>query len=704
MLFETPRSIAVWCRLALLVLGLSTSGENALHAQVTATGGFVDSATSGGLRPHMSSGQIQTFLPSRGKFTFPAPYSTTGIRVTNGADCGGGDCVIPVGYSYWNNINNHVGSDTMLIFLGMDRTKGGGGPTLFSYSKSSGETRNLGPIFSSDSPYSWSTGEGWYFSRNRASVLYMNDGARMMRYDVMAHTFETVYDVRDALGGDKYIWQMHSSNDDRVHSATVRSSSSYEMLGCVAYREDTRQTLFYPKKGDFDECQVDKSGRWLVIKENVDGRYGEDNRIVDLQTGSEQVLLDENGAAGHSDVGYGYMVTEDNMYQTPHAVRVMQFGHGDNYGGTVVYQLPTWGNSGLGHIAHGNAQPGVSISSQMACNSNASRIDEPRANEIVCFRLDGSLNTLIVAPNLEDLNASGGGSDDYMKLPKGNLDVTGEYFIWTANAGTNRVDAFIVRIPQGALGVSSTTAPPSAPPTTAGPAPTPAPPSSPAPGPAAPAAPAAPAPVQIAGNGVRWTNVVNATVSGSTLQKSGGCGGCADAGAVSEQRISGRGGVEFVAADVSSLRYVGLTAGGSGTDPAAIAFAIRLQGGVAEIRESGAYKADVRFGAGDVFGISVEGTAVQYSKNGSVFYTSGGASGGSMQVAAALYDDGAAVANAVITTEMTSAAVAAAPASVDPPAAQPAPVDAPAPAPTSPVDAASRIAKTRQRWPTRAGR
>ena len=46
------------------------------------------------------------------------------------------------------------------------------------------------------------------------------------------------------------------------------------------------------------------------------------------------------------------------------------------------------------------------------------------------------MNALVVAPNMTDLNASGGGSDDYSKLPKGNLDVTGEYFIWTANAGT----------------------------------------------------------------------------------------------------------------------------------------------------------------------------------------------------------------------------------------------------------------------------
>ena len=97
------------------------------YAQSSAPGGFVDSATSAGLRPAVSSGQSQTFLPARGAFTFPAPYNTTAFRLTNNSDCGGADCVSPVGYSYWSNINNHVGSDTMLVFLGLDRRKGGGG-------------------------------------------------------------------------------------------------------------------------------------------------------------------------------------------------------------------------------------------------------------------------------------------------------------------------------------------------------------------------------------------------------------------------------------------------------------------------------------------------------------------------------------------------------------------------------------------------
>ena len=149
----------------------------------------------------------------------------------------------------------------------------------------------------------------------------------MLRYDVLSKAFETVFDVTSLLGGGKYLWQMHSSNDDRVHSATVKDSNTYQDLGCLVYREDTRQHLFFAPRGDYDECQIDKSGRWLVIKENVDNAYNEDNRVIDIETGAEQVLWDQNGAAGHSDMGFGYIVGEDDKWAAnPYGVRVWQFG------------------------------------------------------------------------------------------------------------------------------------------------------------------------------------------------------------------------------------------------------------------------------------------------------------------------------------------------------------------------------------------
>jgi hypothetical protein len=626
------------------------ASEQIVHTQNgAAPGGFVESATGVGLRPTLSAAEMRAFLPSRGMFTFPSPYRTTGIRLSNDSDCGGADCVLPVGYSYWSNINNHAGSDTMLIFLGLSRQKGGSGPTLFSFNKRSGQTANLGPLFPADQPLSWSTGEGWYFSATRPNALYITDGPQLRRYDVASKSFETAFDASTQFGADKYLWQAHSSADDLVHSATLRQAATYEMLGCVVYNEGTRRASWFPKRGDFDECQVDRSGRWLVIKEDVDGLNGEDNRIVDLQSGTEQVLTDPNGASGHSDMGFGYLISEDNFNRLPGAVRRWNLALDMRGGqpatvagqGDLVYQLASW-SSGVGHIAYGNARSGQPIDQQRACASNASREALPRVNEIVCVQLDGSLQPVVVAPNLTDLNAAGGGGDDYSKLPKGNIDVTGEYFIWTANAGSSRLDAFLVRIPQPS---GATAAPASDP----GPS-TPATGTSPSTG-ASPSSGTSPATgaSPTAGQAVSWTSLVNVTATSTELRKTGGCSGCPDAGAASTQTIGSSGGeLAFGAGETQALRVIGLGTGSKGTAPEEIVFGLRLQNGRVEVRERGVYKSERAIAAGDVLRITVRSGTVTYSVNGSVFYTSTAAPAYPLLVDTSLFDLGATLTSVTI--------------------------------------------------------
>ena len=416
-------------------------------ALALAPGGFLEKATTNEVRPRLTAQQASA-LPARGAFTFPAPYSTQGSRLTNDADCGGADCVLPVGYSYWRNTNNHVGSNTMLIFLGLTTQRGGPGPSLFAYDKTTGAVTSRGPLFDAASPFHHATAEGWYFSGTRPTTLYMLDGPKLVRYDVEARTFQTVFDVTPQYGADRYVWQPHSSDDDRVHSVTLRQLSTHARLGCLVYREDTQNYSYFPAMGGFDECHVDKSGRWLVILDDVDGRNAQDNRIIDLDTGAERVLLDEQGAGGHSDLGHGYLIGEDDWAAEPGTARLWRFDQPMVAGadqGVVAYHTMNW-SADLGHVSHANARPGTSPSQQYACSSNATRLDLARSNEIVCFRLDGSLDVLVVAPVMMDLNAAGGG-DDYSKHPMGNLDVTGEFFVWTTNLGGSRLDAFVVRVP-----------------------------------------------------------------------------------------------------------------------------------------------------------------------------------------------------------------------------------------------------------------
>lgn len=427
----------------------------------TFPGGWVEK-DGAGIRSRYATSQIQSFVPpTRGSFTFPAPYNTRGIRITDASDCGGADCVWYVGYSYWRNTNAHEGSNDMLIFLGLATQRGGSGPTLFKYNKTTEAITKVGPLFPAGSKFAGHHAGGWYFSGSRPTKLYIDDGPRMLRYDVITKQFETVYDITPQFGANRNIVQMHSSNDDTVHTASLQVTDTGERLGCLVYFETTRQFRFYSKVGDFDECNLDKSGRWVINFEviNTPGDFA--MRIFDNQTGKETRINGPSGTLGHTDTGYGYAIGADGYNSLPNATILWTLEPTIAQGPVLHYNI-NWNVAAVNHTSHANARPNVPLSQQYACGSDVST-NYAVQNEITCFRIDGSHDALIVAPVMTDPNASGGCCDFYSKQPKGNLDITGKYFIWTTNLGGNRMDAFLVKVPSQLLVTPGDVTPPAAP-------------------------------------------------------------------------------------------------------------------------------------------------------------------------------------------------------------------------------------------------
>jgi len=176
-----------------------------------------------------------------------------------------------------------------------------------------------------------------------------------------------------------------------------------------------------------------------------------------LRSGNITTIEDVQGGLGHLDMGFGYAVGADNYNPWPNATILLKFPVTNTQRpvGPVVHYNKRWDIAAANHVAHGNAIPGLPPESQYACGSHASRVVD-MADEIVCFSLnpdrspDQSLDVLVVTQVMTDLDASGGGDldgDDYEQRPKGNLDVTGRYFVWTTNMGGGRLDAFLVKVP-----------------------------------------------------------------------------------------------------------------------------------------------------------------------------------------------------------------------------------------------------------------
>jgi hypothetical protein len=129
------------------------------------------------------------------------------------------------------------------------------------------------------------------------------------------------------------------------------------------------------------------------------------------------------------------------------------------------------------------------------------------------------------------------------------------------------------------------------------------------------------APQQVAGQvsvPVTWTGMVNATATGNSLQNVGGPG----SGGVSAQHLAaGDGYVEVTVTD-PTMDYV-LSLGYATTPGFVSGRALHVSMYGAEVRE-GAWglQANTLVARGDVLRIAVVGGLVQYSKNGTVFFTS----------------------------------------------------------------------------------
>jgi hypothetical protein len=156
---------------------------------------------------------------------------------------------------------------------------------------------------------------------------------------------------------------------------------------------------------------------------------------------------------------------------------------------------------------------------------------------------------------------------------------------------------------------------------------------------------------------VAWTNITNVI---ATLQKTGGCNGCHDAGGVSVEEIaSGDGYMEFPVTSTKANYVVSL---GYGNSTGLVSnYAIHLTGTAnAEVREGNwTYQGGVPVAAGDVLRIAVVNGQVLYMKNGVAFHTSPHAPTYlyPLRGFASLWSTGAAVSNATASGKLSMGAL-----------------------------------------------
>jgi hypothetical protein len=436
------------------------------------TGGFVE-PTGTAFRAPFNATQIAAMIPAaaRTQFTYPAPYNTTAWRITNASDCPGStDCVNYHGYSYWPQINNHVGSDDMYMFLGLSQLGGGPGLTLYKLHKPTGVITKQGNLFPPGFALEQgNTGEMWHFSYSAPHDIYFPQNQFIKKYNIISQTITTVVDItgRSALLSDgssvslgcisvgncpRRLWSWHNNTADTILGGILQTNTGAS-LGCLVFFVTSNTFRFYPTipGAVFDECQIDRTGNWTMSQEDVGVPNDKVNRIFNNTTGVEFRRTSSVGNLAHVAMGYDFVLGQDGHGAEPS--RTASYFFTQPMVTTTLHYSASFFVAMANHPTYSNAMT-VSerpLANQYACASNA---DDSVRSEIFCFRVDGvpPLQQLIVAPVMTLMSASGRGpgcnlDPPYCKLPKGALDVTGRYFMWSSNMGTSRLDMFLVEVP-----------------------------------------------------------------------------------------------------------------------------------------------------------------------------------------------------------------------------------------------------------------
>jgi hypothetical protein len=206
-------------------------------------------------------------------------------------------------YTYWPNA--WVRGTVAYVFYGNADNY----PGFLSVDMVTGEVTHL-EAWSKAFPYRGET-ECLYWDRE--GRICFPQGPRLMRVSPFTMESEILVDISQTHPGCD-LWQAHSSEDGRVHSATVRrivNDGRYPSVGTLLVRNG-EQHYFAPTRGEIDESEVSPNSRWLLIKEGTDNAT--DNRIIEVETLEERLILEADGAVGHSAFDGDWLIGEDNIH------------------------------------------------------------------------------------------------------------------------------------------------------------------------------------------------------------------------------------------------------------------------------------------------------------------------------------------------------------------------------------------------------
>ena len=357
-------------------------------------------------------------LPAAGGTVVDPTFGTTIMRLTDEND--GPGCINS--YSYWPTFN--LDNTRLLVFSGVS-------PLLYRFD----------PVnFKILDKLVWTTTLRWedaIWSGTDPDVLYAHDfGMHLFTYNVATQTSTQIADFSSLYRNGDYLWQMSKSITNDNIFAFTRRDARYHVVGYLVWQRDINQVIYSVDTSELDEVQVDKSGRYLVVKTGLQGPGEIEVKVVDLKTFVVQDLTDDGPdyAPGHSDNGRKTVIGADNWrnqvtYRTlanPHSLYTL-ISFGDDW--TQDYHISMLADN----------EKWVLISSYSPVTDTP---DGPFHEEIYQVATDGSGAVRRMAHHFSLYDG------DYYESPRADISRDGRFVAFTSNWGVpgGHLDVFILKI------------------------------------------------------------------------------------------------------------------------------------------------------------------------------------------------------------------------------------------------------------------
>lgn len=365
-------------------------------------------------------------LPRAGGKFFDPVFGTEIMRVTDESTAEEGGNY----YSYWPTFN--CDNTRLLVKTGKD-----GSAHVYEFNPKTFSLGRRSAIPKGPAGYLGMEGSIW--SGRDPDTLYGGIGLAIYAYHPSSQTFIRVADFSNKFPSGDFLWQLSMSRDDEVFAFSRRSPNSKggsDFVGYSVYRRSDNSIVLDQSivNNDLDEVQIDKSGRWLVVKGETKTTRG--FSVRDLQNNGSRAQLGAGPpdyALGHSDNGKSFVSGFNNYLNTVDRrdfsnlrpiIKELSLGQ-DWSEGLHISQLAddeSWILVSLYVVAPAKTPPG------------------PFHNEVMLVKTDGS-ETVIRLLHHHSVYK------EYWDTPRANISRDGRFVAFTSNWGDRgRRDLFIARV------------------------------------------------------------------------------------------------------------------------------------------------------------------------------------------------------------------------------------------------------------------